>query len=44
VDSDIDLLIQLLKPEDILPLFQVIELNLAIGSTSVDRDGLEEVL
>ena len=44
VDSDIDLLIQLLKPEDILPLFQVLELDLAVGPAGVDRDGLEEVL
>jgi hypothetical protein len=44
VDSDIDLLIQLLKPEDILPLFQVLELDLAVGPAGVYRDGLEEVL
>jgi hypothetical protein len=44
VDSDIDLLIQLLKPEDILALFQVLELYLAVGPAGVNRDGFKEVL
>jgi hypothetical protein len=44
MDSDIDLLIKLLKPEDVLTLFQVLELDLAIGPAGVYRDGLKEVL
>lgn len=43
MDSDIDLLVQLLKLEDVLALFKILELDLAIGPTCVDRDGLKEV-
>ena len=38
VDSDIDLLVQLLKLKDVLALFQVLKLDLAIGPAGVDRD------
>lgn len=44
VDRDIDLLAQLLKLKDVLALFQVLKLDLAIGTAGVDRDGLKEVL
>ena len=44
VDRDINLLAQLLKLKDVLPLFQVLKLDLAIGPAGVDRDGLKEVL
>jgi len=44
VDCDIDLLAQLLKLKDVLALFQVLKLDLAIGPAGVDRDGLKEVL
>ena len=44
MDCDIDMLAQLLKLKDVLALFQVLKLDLAIGPASVDRDGLKEVL
>lgn len=44
MNSDIDLLVKLLKLKDILALFQVLKLDLAIGITGVDRDGFKEVL
>ncbi len=44
MNSDIDLLVKLLKLKDVLALFQVLKLDLAIGITGVDRDGFKEVL
>ena len=44
MDRDINLLAQLLKLKDVLTLFQVLKLDLAIGPAGIDRDGLKEVL